>query len=77
MHTVHQDELAREQELVLDLDEIARQGARELLDLALQAEVDAYLERPPKASATSTQGTPWSSGTATTTPARFSAGPAA
>ena len=44
VRSVHQDELAREQELVLDLDEIARQGARKMLAQALQAEVDAYLK---------------------------------
>jgi transposase-like protein len=44
MRSVHQDEPAREQEFVLDLDEIARQGAREMLAQALQAEVDAYLK---------------------------------
>ena len=43
MHSVHQDELAREQELLLDLDEIARQGAQRMLAHALQAEVDSYL----------------------------------
>jgi hypothetical protein len=45
MRSVHQDEHAREQEeFVLDLDEIARQGARKMLAQALQAEVDAYLK---------------------------------
>jgi putative transposase len=44
MRSVHQDEPAREQELVLDLDEIARQGARKMLAQALQAEVEAYLK---------------------------------
>ncbi len=44
MRRVHQDEKARE-ELVLDLDEIARQGARRMLAEALEAEVEAYLER--------------------------------
>lgn len=43
MHRVHYDELASEQ-LMLDLDEIARQGAQKMLAHALQAEVDAYLE---------------------------------
>lgn len=43
MHRLHQDEGARE-ELLLDLDEIARQGARRMLAQALEAEVDAYLE---------------------------------
>src|SRR3954452_16248122 len=44
MRSVHQGEPAREQEkLVLDLDEIARQGARKMLAQALQAEVEAYL----------------------------------
>jgi len=44
MRSVHQDGPTREQELVLDLDEIARQGARKMLASALQAEVDAYLK---------------------------------
>jgi len=44
MRSVHQDEPTCEQELVLDLDEIARQGARKMLAQALQAEVDAYLK---------------------------------
>ena len=43
MHRVHQDEAAREQ-LSLDLDEIARQGAQKMLAQALQLEVDAYLK---------------------------------
>ncbi len=43
MHTLHQDEKARE-ELMLDLDEIARAGARRMLAQALEAEVDAYIE---------------------------------
>jgi hypothetical protein len=41
MHRVHQDEAAREQQLSLDLDEIARQGAQRMLAQALHAEVDA------------------------------------
>ncbi len=44
MRSVHQDEPAREQEIVLDLDEIARQGARKMLAQALHAEVQAYLK---------------------------------
>ena len=32
------------EELMLDLDEIARQGARRMLAEALEAEVEAYLE---------------------------------
>jgi transposase-like protein len=43
MHRVHQEEKARE-ELTLDLDEIARAGARRMLAQALEAEVDAYIE---------------------------------
>jgi len=74
MHRVHHDELAREQ-LSLGLDEIARRGARQLLAQALQAEVDALTSKPPKASATSTPGTPCSSATATTTTAGYPAGP--
>jgi putative transposase len=44
MHRVHHHEAAREQQLMLDLDEIARQGAQKMLAQALQAEVDAYLK---------------------------------
>jgi putative transposase len=43
MHRVHQDEATHEQ-LSLDLDEIARQGAQKMLAHALQAEVDTYLK---------------------------------
>src|SRR5215204_6489277 len=43
MHRVHQDAPMRE-ELMLDLDEIARTGARSMLAQALEAEVEAYLE---------------------------------
>jgi putative transposase len=43
MHRVHQDEKLRE-ELMLDLDEIARQGARRMLAKALEAEVEFYIE---------------------------------
>jgi len=43
MFSIHQDERARE-ELALDLDEIARQGARKMLAEALEAEVQAYIE---------------------------------
>ncbi len=43
MRRVHQDQNAREV-LTLDLDEIARQGARKMLAQALEAEVDAYIE---------------------------------
>ena len=43
MLNLHQDEPAR-QELLLDLDEIARQGARKMLAHALEAEVQAYLD---------------------------------
>lgn len=43
MQRVHQDEAVRE-ELMLNLDEIARQGACKMLAQALQAEVDAYLK---------------------------------
>jgi transposase-like protein len=44
MQRVHHHEPAREQELSLDLDEIARAGAQRMLAQALQAEVDAYLK---------------------------------
>jgi transposase-like protein len=43
MQRIHHDQSAREQ-LVLDLDVIARQGARKMLAQALEAEVRAYLE---------------------------------
>ncbi len=43
MRRVHHDDEARQQHL-LDLDEIARQGARRMLAEALEAEVEAYLE---------------------------------
>lgn len=43
MHRVHQEEASRE-EFVLDLDEIAREGARRMLAQALEAEVETYLE---------------------------------
>ena len=49
MHRVHQDEKLRE-ELTLDLDEIARQGARRMLAKALEAEVE-FQGGPPR--------TPW------------------
>ena len=44
MHRVHHDEAVRTEQLSLDLDEIARQGAQKMLAQALQAEVEAYLE---------------------------------
>ncbi len=43
MRRVHQNEESRE-ELIPDLDEIARQGARRMLAEALEAEVQDYLE---------------------------------
>lgn len=43
MQRIHHHEIDREQ-LVLDLDVIARQGARKMLAQALEAEVRAYLE---------------------------------
>jgi hypothetical protein len=55
MHRVHQDEAMRER-LMLDLDEIARQGARRMLAQALEAEVEALTLRPPGTSATKTDG---------------------
>ncbi len=42
MHRLHQDDAAGEK-LMLDLDEIARAGARRMLAEALEAEVEAYL----------------------------------
>ena len=44
MQSIYHDQTAREERLVLDLDEIARRGARKLLAQALEAEVEAYLE---------------------------------
>ena len=43
MHRVHQEQQGREQQL-LDLDEIARQGARRMLAEALEAEIEAYIQ---------------------------------
>ncbi|MBA3388726.1 MAG: IS256 family transposase [Rubrobacter sp.] len=43
MHRLHQNEESRE-ELTLDLDEIARAGARRMLAEALEAEVEDYIE---------------------------------
>ncbi len=43
MHRLHQDRRVRE-ELMLDLDEIARAGARRMLAEALEAEVEFYIE---------------------------------
>ena len=43
MRRLHQNEESRE-ELTLDLDEIARQGARRMLAEALEAEVQDYIE---------------------------------
>jgi hypothetical protein len=72
MRRVHHDEAAGEQ-LALDLDEIARQGAKKMLAQALEAEVDAYLKATAKHSATSA-GVPWLPETATPTAAKCSAG---
>jgi putative transposase len=43
MRSIHQDEKVREEHL-LDLDEIARAGAKRMLAEALEAEVEAYVE---------------------------------
>ena len=43
MHRLHQDEQVHE-EAMLDLDEIARRGARRMLAEALEAEVQDYLD---------------------------------
>ena len=43
MERIHQDEQTGEQ-FLLDLDEIARVGARRMLAEALEAEVEAYVE---------------------------------
>ncbi len=43
MRSIHHDQTARE-DLLVDLDEIARRGARRMLAEALEAEVEAYVE---------------------------------
>jgi putative transposase len=43
MHRIHQVGETTHEQLTLDLDEIARQGAQKMLAQALRAEVDAYL----------------------------------
>ena len=43
MQRVHHDEELPREPLVLDLDEIARRGAKKMLAQALEAEVQAYL----------------------------------
>jgi hypothetical protein len=50
------------------LDEIARDGARQMLAAALQAEVAAYIERTPTRSTSTVTG--WWSATATTSRVR-------
>ena len=72
MHRLHQDEAKRE-ELLLDLDEIARAGARRMLAEALEAEVQEYIEAP-EASAMMTV-TLWWSATATPESGNSSAEP--
>ena len=58
MHRVHQDEKAR-QELMLDLDEIARQGAKKMLAQALlEALKYKTTSKLPEASA-SREAMPW------------------
>jgi hypothetical protein len=44
MHSIRQDEASRQEEFMLDLDEIVRVGARRMLAQALEAEVEAYLQ---------------------------------
>lgn len=44
MHRLHHDEAEGREELSLDLDELARQGARKMLAQALEAEVGDYIE---------------------------------
>jgi putative transposase len=44
MHRIHQDGETTHEQLTLDLDEIARQGAQRMLAQALQVEVEAYLK---------------------------------
>ena len=43
MKRIHQDDVVREG-FMLDLDEIAREGARRMLARALEAEVQAYID---------------------------------
>jgi transposase-like protein len=43
MRSIHHDQSTREELLLLDLDEIARQGAKKMLAEALEAEVEDYL----------------------------------
>ncbi len=57
MRSIHHDEGARE-DLSVDLDEIARQGARRMLAQALEAEVEAYPSEPPGARGTK-EDMPW------------------
>jgi hypothetical protein len=71
MYRLHQDEAQRE-ELLLDLDEIARAGARRMLAEALEAEVH-FTSKAPGASATMMVA-PWWSATATPESASSSAG---
>ena len=73
MDRIHHDQTTREQ-LGLDLDENARQGAKEMLASALQAEVQAYLKGP-KPSAMKKGGF-WSSRTVMPRVGRSCAGPA-
>lgn len=63
MRRVHHDDEARQQHM-LDLDEIARAGARRMLAEALEAEVEAYLEAA-KGQRDEREDTPWSQETAT------------
>jgi hypothetical protein len=73
MFRLHHDGEARE-ELTLDLDEIARAGARRMLAHALEAEVDSYIEAAKKTSATK-MAMPWSFAMGTLRSVRSSVGP--
>src|SRR2546423_345013 len=43
MHRIHHHEQTTHHQLMLDLDEIARRGAQQMLAQALESEVEAYL----------------------------------
>jgi hypothetical protein len=73
MQRVHYYEPKREQELSLDLDEIARQGAKQMLAEALEAEVQNCLETA-RGERDEHGSTHWPSERATTTAARCSVG---
>ena len=65
---------AARHELALTLDEICRRGAERMLAMALQAEVDAYLEQHERL--VTIKVTPWWSATARPEEGPWCAGPA-